>query len=113
MPVGWLAATFDVRPRPHLVATCRPDEPYSLVLSGSQPLCPAEVCRRTCHPDDASTPRDFTLDPSGRFVLVANQGSGNVAVFAMDTTEGTLTMRSVMSPAGISQPQCVVAATRP
>jgi len=60
-----------------------------------------------------STPRDFTLDPSGRFLLVANQNSGNVVVFGVDQTAGTLTMRSAMATAGISNPQCVVAATLP
>ena len=60
-----------------------------------------------------STPRDFTLDPSGRFLLVANQGGGNVLVFAIDQTDGTLTMRSAMTTSGISQPQTVVAATLP
>lgn len=60
-----------------------------------------------------STPRDFTLDPSGQFLLVANQNSGNVVVFAINATDGTLTMRSAMTTSGISQPECVVAATLP
>jgi ABC-2 type transport system permease protein len=38
---------------------------------------------------------------------------GSVVVFAIDTNDGTLTMRSAMTTTGISQPQCVVAATLP
>jgi 6-phosphogluconolactonase len=60
-----------------------------------------------------STPRDFTLDPSGQLLLVANQGSGNLVVFAINQTDGTLAMRSMMATAGITQPQCVVSATLP
>ena len=37
------------------------------------------------------TPRDFGMDPAGRFLLVANQGTNNVIVFRIDTTAGTLT----------------------
>lgn len=36
------------------------------------------------------TPRNFVLDPSERWMLVANQDSGNVSVFQRDTTTGRL-----------------------
>jgi 6-phosphogluconolactonase len=36
-------------------------------------------------------PRNFTLDPSGRFLLVANQRSDNVVIFSVDTSTGRLT----------------------
>lgn len=36
-------------------------------------------------------PRNFTLDPSGKFLLVANQKSHNIAVFSIDPTSGELT----------------------
>lgn len=35
-------------------------------------------------------PRNFTLDPSGKFVLVANQVSGNIVVFRRDEKTGLL-----------------------
>lgn len=38
-----------------------------------------------------SGPRDFVFDPTGRFVLVANMLSGNVAVFRFDPASGALT----------------------
>ncbi len=42
------------------------------------------------------TPRGLGLDPSGHWILAANQGSGNVAEFAVDPVHGTL------SPTGVS-----------
>ena len=35
-------------------------------------------------------PRNFALDPSDKFLLVANQRSNNIVVFKRDTTNGTL-----------------------
>jgi 6-phosphogluconolactonase len=35
-------------------------------------------------------PRNFTLDPSGKFLLVANQRSDNVVSFAIDAQTGRL-----------------------
>jgi 6-phosphogluconolactonase len=36
------------------------------------------------------TPRNFGLDPTGTFLLAANQDSGTVAVFRIDPSRGTL-----------------------
>jgi 6-phosphogluconolactonase len=36
------------------------------------------------------TPRNFTLDPTERWMLVADQNSSNLAVFARDSTTGKL-----------------------
>jgi 6-phosphogluconolactonase len=36
-------------------------------------------------------PRDFTLDPSEKWIVVANQDTQNVAVFARDPHSGKLT----------------------
>ncbi|MCW3115405.1 MAG: lactonase family protein, partial [Segetibacter sp.] len=51
------------------------------------------------------TPRNFTIDPTGSFVLVANQESDNVVVFKRDVQTGLLT------PTGIEikvpQPSCL------
>ena len=33
-------------------------------------------------------PRNFTIDPSGKFILVGNQRSGNISVFAIDEKSG-------------------------
>ncbi len=37
------------------------------------------------------TPRNFAIDPSGNFVLVANQDSNDVIIFKRDVKTGTLT----------------------
>ncbi|HEY3582637.1 MAG TPA: beta-propeller fold lactonase family protein, partial [Pyrinomonadaceae bacterium] len=36
-------------------------------------------------------PRNFTIDPSGRFLLVANQHTDNIATFRIDEQTGRLT----------------------
>jgi 6-phosphogluconolactonase len=36
-------------------------------------------------------PRNFTLDPTGRWLLVANQRSNSVVVFSRDRDSGRLT----------------------
>ncbi|GAA4938869.1 lactonase family protein [Algibacter agarivorans] len=36
-------------------------------------------------------PRNFTLDPTGKFLLVANKKSHNISVFSIDTSSGKLT----------------------
>lgn len=36
------------------------------------------------------TPRDFEIDPSGRFLLAANQDSGTIVTFAIDQETGNL-----------------------
>ena len=37
------------------------------------------------------TPRNFVIDPSGHFVLIANQNSNNITVFKRNISSGTLT----------------------
>lgn len=51
------------------------------------------------------TPRNFAIEPTGRYMLVANQSGGNVIVFRIDQTTGALipTEASVKVPS----PVCV------
>ena len=51
-------------------------------------------------------PRHLALDPTGRFLLVANQGSDNIAVFPRDVNSGQLSEMGKSYP--ISKPQCLV-----
>jgi 6-phosphogluconolactonase len=37
------------------------------------------------------TPRNFAIDPTGKFLLAANQESSNIVVFRIDSTTGALT----------------------
>ena len=50
-------------------------------------------------------PRHLTLDPSGRWLLVANQVSDNIAVLARDMRTGQLAAGKSFS---LSKPQCLV-----
>lgn len=36
-------------------------------------------------------PRNFTLDPTGKFLLVANKKGSNISVFSVDASNGKLT----------------------
>ena len=38
-----------------------------------------------------AVPRDFNIDPSGNFLLAANQDSDNIAVFRINSETGLLT----------------------
>jgi 6-phosphogluconolactonase len=51
-------------------------------------------------------PRNFTLDPTERWMLVANQGSSNLSVFARDPNTGVLSNDGKNFPA--ATPMCIV-----
>lgn len=51
-------------------------------------------------------PRHLTLDPTGRWLLVANQTSDNISVLARDPQSGKLTASAATFP--LSKPQCLV-----
>ena len=53
------------------------------------------------------TPRHFTLDPSGRFLLAANQDSDSVAVFHVHPRTGQLTPAGKVVT-GIPAPVCIL-----
>jgi 6-phosphogluconolactonase len=53
-----------------------------------------------------TVPRHLTLDPSERWLLVANQGSDNIAVFPRDPASGQLSEMGKSFP--LSKPQCLV-----
>jgi 6-phosphogluconolactonase len=44
-------------------------------------------------PSGGKTPRFITIDPSGRFLLAANQDSDNIVAFSIDPTSGALTRK--------------------
>ena len=51
-------------------------------------------------------PRHLTLDPTEHWLLVANQGSDTIAVFARDPQSGQLAETGKTFP--ISKPQCLI-----
>jgi 6-phosphogluconolactonase len=56
-------------------------------------------------PVGGSTPRNFIIDASGKYLLVANQDSDNVRVFKRDKKTGTLT--DTGHQATVSMPVCL------
>ena len=54
------------------------------------------------------TPRHFTIDPTGRFVLAAHQGSGTIAVLRLDAATGMPAL--VGSPVKVDKPVCLLPA---
>jgi 6-phosphogluconolactonase len=52
------------------------------------------------------TPRHFALDPGNQWLLVANQDSSNIVVFARNTRSGLLTPTGGAYP--LSHPVCIV-----
>lgn len=50
-------------------------------------------------------PRNFTLDPTGKFLLVANQKSSNISVFSIDSSSGKL---SFLHDASVPNPVCLL-----
>ena len=52
------------------------------------------------------TPRNFQLDPSERWMLVANQSSSNLSIFARDPKTGQLAKEVKSFPA--ATPMCIV-----
>jgi 6-phosphogluconolactonase len=55
------------------------------------------------------TPRNFAIDPTGKFLLAANQESNNIVVFRIDAVTGAL------SPTGdtveVPAPVCIIFAS--
>ncbi len=52
-----------------------------------------------------TTPRNFAIDPKGRFLVVANQDSGTLAAMLIDPDSGLL--RPVGTPALVPSPACI------
>ncbi|MDP4131913.1 MAG: lactonase family protein [Bacteroidota bacterium] len=50
-------------------------------------------------------PRNFAIDPTGRFLLVANQDSDNIVVFAIDPVSGLL--KATGKELSVPNPVCV------
>jgi 6-phosphogluconolactonase len=53
-----------------------------------------------------STPRNFALDPTGAFCIVANQGANTVVLYSIDPATGLLTMKA--QSLAVSMPVCVL-----
>jgi 6-phosphogluconolactonase len=56
-------------------------------------------------PTEGKTPRNFRIDPSGAWVLAANQDGGNLVLFSVDKSTGKLTSKG--EQAKLPFPVCV------
>lgn len=56
-------------------------------------------------PVHGNWPRNFTLDPSGKFLLVANRKSHNISVFTIDSISGKL---SFLNSTELPSPVCLL-----
>ena len=57
-------------------------------------------------PTQGKEPRNFAIDPSGKYLLAANQNSNNVVVFRIDPKTGRLTATGQVLE--IPSPVCLV-----
>jgi 6-phosphogluconolactonase len=57
-------------------------------------------------PTQGKTPRNFAVDPEGRWLLAANQNSNSVVGFAIDPATGRL--RPTGQTITVGSPVCVV-----
>ena len=76
----------------------------SIAMAGLDPATGriGEVRRVAC---GGRSPRGFALDPAGRFAVVANQTTGNLAVFRVEEITGQL--RFTGQTAQAASPVCV------
>ena len=75
--------------------------------SPSSPSPPTAALKAVEHESTrGKTPRHFTLDPSGRWLIAGNQGSGTLSVFAVDQSTGALTPTGGLAEVG--SPVCVL-----
>jgi 6-phosphogluconolactonase len=62
--------------------------------------------REQVQDQDINWPRDFSIDPSGRYLLVANQKGNSIVVFRIDPVSGKL--ESTGKKINLSQPTCIL-----
>ena len=57
------------------------------------------------YPTEGSTPRDFTLDSTGKWLLVAHQDSDTISIFNVNSYNGTLSFHKTVN--NIESPVCL------
>lgn len=57
------------------------------------------------YPTEGSTPRDFTLDGTGKWLLVAHQDSDTISIFNVNSYNGTLSFHKTVND--IESPVCL------
>jgi 6-phosphogluconolactonase len=57
------------------------------------------------YPAGGLTPREFTIDPTGKWLLVAHQDSDTIAIFNVNSSNGTLSLFNTVE--NIKSPVCL------
>ena len=57
------------------------------------------------YPTQGRTPRDFTIDPTGKWLLVAHQDSDTISIFNVNSSNGTLSLFNTVE--NIKSPVCL------
>ncbi|MEY4050685.1 MAG: hypothetical protein RL262_1519 [Bacteroidota bacterium] len=57
------------------------------------------------YPTEGLTPRDFTIDASGKWLLVAHQDSDTISIFNVNSYNGTLSFHKTVN--NIDSPVCL------
>jgi 6-phosphogluconolactonase len=57
------------------------------------------------YPNEGRTPRDFTLDASGKWLLVAHQDSDTITIFNVNSYNGILSYHKTVE--NIESPVCL------
>ena len=57
------------------------------------------------YPTGGLTPREFTIDPTGKWLLVAHQDSDTIAIFNVNSSNGTLSLFNTVE--NIKSPVCL------
>jgi 6-phosphogluconolactonase len=63
------------------------------------------------YPTMGKTPRNFAIDPTGKFLLAANQESNTIVIFRIDSTTGALTPTGEIAEA--PAPVCITFVAEP
>jgi 6-phosphogluconolactonase len=63
------------------------------------------------YPTMGKTPRNFAVDPTGKFLLAANQESNNIVIFRIDSITGALTPTGEI--AEVPAPVCITFVPQP
>lgn len=80
-------------------------DPYNSIAIFSIDQKTGELTAAGHQSNGIKTPRNFAIEPTGKFMLVANQSGGNVSVFRIDAATGMLTPTE--SSVKVDSPVCV------
>jgi 6-phosphogluconolactonase len=92
LPAGWTGTSYaaDIHVAPLGDVLYVSNRGHNSIAAFSIAADGALALRQTIS-TNGDWPRNFSLDPTGRWLLVANQHSGTIVVFARDVTTGRLT----------------------